>query len=114
MSAAIYDVVRIDHFRGFAGYYAIPADSRDARPRTLAAGAGAFAVHARWRKRWAGAASLPRTWVFSTEDVHTLLRDTGYPGMKVMEFAFDSRDGGEYLPPHLSPQLCSLLGHSRQ
>ena len=40
-----------------------------------------------------------------TEDVNALLKECGYPGMKVLEFAFDSRDGGDYRP-HSYPNNC--------
>ena len=99
-----YDVLRIDHFRGFAGYYAIPFGS------TTAAGG-------RWRKgpgmelfRAVNQALGPRKIIaedlgFLTDDVRQLLAESGYPGMKVMEFAFDSRESGNYLP-HTYPHNC--------
>ena len=43
-----------------------------------------------------------------TEDVNALLKECGYPGMKVLEFAFDSRDGGDYRP-HSYPNNCICL-----
>ena len=102
--SSTYDVLRIDHFRGFAGYYAIPGGS------TTAAGG-------RWRKgpgmalfRAVEQALGPRRIIaedlgFLTDDVRELLRQSGYPGMKVLEFAFDSRESGNYLP-HTYPQNC--------
>ena len=102
--SGIYDVLRIDHFRGFAGYYAIP------RGATTAAGG-------RWRKgpgmdlfRAVDAALGKREIIaedlgFLTDDVRELLAQSGYPGMKVLEFAFDSRESGNYLP-HTYPRHC--------
>lgn len=102
--SSIYDVLRIDHFRGFAGYYAIP------RGATTAAGG-------RWRKgpgmdlfRAVDAALGKREIIaedlgFLTDDVRELLAQSGYPGMKVLEFAFDSRESGNYLP-HTYPRHC--------
>ncbi len=102
----LYDMLRIDHFRGFDSYYAIPADAPDAR-------AG------RWRKgpgmkffRALTKAIGPRKIVaedlgFLTQSVHKLLADSGYPGMKVLQFAFDSRDGGgRGYQPHNYPHNC--------
>ena len=100
----IYDVVRIDHFRGFAGYYAIPGGSTDACGGSWRTGPGMklfTAVEKALGKRNIIAEDLG----FLSDDVRELLRDTGYPGMKVMEFAFDSRDGGEYRP-HTYPCNC--------
>ncbi len=100
----IYDVVRIDHFRGFAGYYAIPGGSTDACSGSWRTGPGMklfTAVENALGKRNIIAEDLG----FLSDDVRELLRDTGYPGMKVMEFAFDSRDGGEYRP-HTYPCNC--------
>ncbi len=93
----LYDILRIDHFRGFESYYAIPAKEKTAR-------------FGRWRKG-------PDTDLFDTlkqtlgdmpivaedlglltEDVYKLLKYTGYPGMKVLQFAFDSREENDYLP----------------
>ena len=92
-----YDVLRIDHFRGFAGYYAIPYGSTDACNGHWRTGPGIAlfrAVEKALDKRDIIAEDLG----FLTDDVRTLLRESGYPGMKVLEFAFDSRDGGDYLP----------------
>ena len=101
---SIYDVVRIDHFRGFAGYYAIPADSRDAGCGHWRPGPG-LSLFTAVEKALGRQRIIAEDLGFLSEDVHTLLRDTGYPGMKVMEFAFDSRDGGEYRP-HTYPRNC--------
>lgn len=92
-----YDVLRIDHFRGFAGYYAIPYGSTDACNGRWRTGPGIAlfrAVENALGKRDIIAEDLG----FLTDDVRELLRESGYPGMKVLEFAFDSRDGGDYLP----------------
>ena len=101
---SIYDVVRIDHFRGFAGYYAIPADSRDAGGGRWRPGPG-LSLFTAVEKALGKQRILAEDLGFLSEDVHALLRDVGYPGMKVMEFAFDSRDGGEYRP-HTYPRNC--------
>ena len=98
-AAKMYDVVRFDHFRGFESYWAVPADAK-----TAAAG--------EWRKgpsmNFVGAIkrALPDLEIiaedlgFVTPEVKKLLSDSGYPGMKVMEFAFDTREPSakDYLP----------------
>ncbi len=96
----IYDVLRIDHFRAFAGYYAIPGSDKNA-------------VNGHWREGprmklfnstnyWLGPKKIiAEDLGFITEDVVKLLKDTGYPGMKVLQFAFDPACDSVYLPCNL-------------
>ncbi len=94
----IYDTLRIDHFRGFDAYYAIPYGAKDAKNGHWCPGPGLEffeTVHRALGKQDIIAENLG----FLTDSVRDLLRDTGYPGMKILEFAFDSREkGSEYLP----------------
>ena len=95
-----YDVVRIDHFRGFAGYYAIPYGEATARNGRWREGPG-YALFAAIKKKLGSPRIIAEDLGFLTEDVTALLKQCGYPGMKVLEFAFDSRDTGsasDYLP----------------
>ena len=101
---SIYDVVRIDHFRGFAGYYAIPFGSADACGGRWRTGPG-IDLFRTIEKELGRQNIIAEDLGFLTQDVYDLLAATGYPGMKVMEFAFDSRDGGNYLP-HDYPRSC--------
>lgn len=93
----IYDVLRIDHFRAFAGYYSIPAGDSNA-------------IRGKWHdgprmelfnstNYWLGKKRIiAEDLGFVTEDVKQLLSDTGYPGMKVLQFAFDPNATSDYLP----------------
>ena len=101
---SIYDVVRIDHFRGFAGYYAIPYGEATARNGRWREGPG-YALFAAIKKKLGSPRIIAEDLGFLTEDVTALLKQCGYPGMKVLEFAFDSRDGGDYRP-HSYPKNC--------
>jgi 4-alpha-glucanotransferase len=96
----LYDILRIDHFRGFEAYYAIPYGDETARNGQWRPGPGLDffkAVEQALGKREIIAEDLG----FLTEEVYQLLRDTGYPGMKVLEFAFDDpNQDSEYLPYH--------------
>ncbi len=101
-----YDVLRIDHFRGFEAYFAIPASASDACDGHWRSGPGIEffrTIEEKLGKRQIIAENLG----FLTPSVRELLDATGYPGMKVLEFAFDSRDGGgaDYLP-HNYPRNC--------
>ena len=96
----LYDVVRIDHFRGFDEYFSIPYGSETAAPGHWEKGPGIElfrAVEQALGKREIIAEDLG----YMSETVRQLVRDSGFPGMKVLEFAFDSRDTGsasDYLP----------------
>ncbi len=94
---SIYDVVRIDHFRGFAGYYAIPYGNKTAEGGRWRTGPG-YALFAAIKKKLGEPRIIAEDLGFLTDDVNALLRKCGYPGMKVLEFGFDSRDGGDYRP----------------
>ncbi len=94
----IYDTLRIDHFRGFEAYYAIPYGAPNAREGQWHKGPDMEffqAVEQALGKRSIIAEDLG----FLTPQVRQMLGATGYPGMKVLEFAFDNKwEGSEYLP----------------
>ncbi len=103
-SLKLYDVLRIDHFRGFCEYYSIPYGAKTAESGewVKAPGQDLFAcVEKVLGKREIIAEDLG----FITESVKNLLRGCGFSGMKVFEFAFDSRDenGTSVYMPHNYP-----------
>jgi len=106
----IYDVLRIDHFRGFDAYYAIPAGEATARNGRWRPGPGAEFFRA------VEAALGPKPIIaedlgFLTDSVRELLRETGFPGMKVLELAFDHRDPAPgYLPHCYGPHCVAYTG----
>ncbi len=100
-----YDILRIDHFRGFDSYFAIPASS-------------VTAANGRWRKgpgielfrvlgeRLGRCDIVAEDLGYLTDSVRRLLAESGFPGMKVLEFAFDTRDseaGDETYLPYAYP-----------
>ena len=94
---SIYDILRIDHFRGLAGYYAIPGGSQTARNGRWRKGPGMKLLNA--LRESSGLDNLiAEDLGFLDDEVRTLLADSGLPGMKVLEFAFDSREDSDYLP----------------
>lgn len=95
----MYNILRIDHFRGFDSYYAIPADAKTAKEGQWLKGPGIELFEAMERKI-GPQKIIAEDLGFLTPSVRKLLKDTGYPGMKILEFGFDSRDGSgaEYLP----------------
>ena len=103
------DAFRIDHFRGFAGYFEIPAASPDARGGRWRPGPGCAPFDA------IGAALGPLPIIaedlgFITADVHELRHALGYPGMKVLQFAFGGDGGHEYLPHAYEPRSVVYTG----
>ena len=89
-ATSLYDVVRIDHFRGFEGYYSIPYGDKTAENGQWLKGPGIELFNA-VKNELGDLPIIAEDLGFLTEDVHKLLRDSGFPGMKVLEFAFDPR-----------------------
>lgn len=105
---AVYDIVRLDHFRGFDEYYSVPYGSETAKfgKWKKAPGRELFSkVREKFRERAVIAEDLG----FITESVKNLLEECGFMGMKVMEFAFDGRDnnGANLYLPHNYPNNCA-------
>ena len=97
----MYDVVRFDHFRGFESYWAVPAGDQTARNGRWVKGPGIDFIRA-VQKALPNLEFIAEDLGFMTPEVRQLQVDSGYPGMKVLEFAFDSREESDYLP-HLYP-----------
>ena len=93
----LYDVVRIDHFRGFDSYYAIPAKDKTARNGEWREGPGMDLFNA-LEKKLGRLNIIVEDLGYLTPSVKQLLKDTGFPGMKLIQFAFDSREESDYLP----------------
>lgn len=92
-SLRFFDILRIDHFRGFSAYYEIPFGREDAVIGRWVKGPG-FALFKDLLSYPIVAEDLGQL----DEDVYSLLRKTGYPGMKVLEFAFDGNAENDHLP----------------
>lgn len=93
----IYDVVRIDHFRGFDEYWAIPYGNPTAEFGRWEKGPG-YALFEAMKKALGNREVIAEDLGFLTPSVLKLVKKTGYPGMKVLQFAFDSREESDYLP----------------
>ncbi len=96
-SLELYDVVRIDHFRGFAEYYSIPYGDKTAAGGKWVKGPG-VAMFKAIKKELGEVNVIAEDLGFMTEGVIKLLKSTGFPGMKVLQFAFDAGADSEYLP----------------
>ena len=99
-SFKLYDVVRIDHFRGFDEYFSIPAGDSTAKNGHWEKGPGMDLFNTiRWRL--GNVQVIAEDLGHMTDTVRYLVRDSGYPNMKVLQFAFDTDDVGaanDYLP----------------
>mgnify|MGYP002475618792 FL=1 len=101
----ICDTLRIDHFRGFDAYYAIPYGETTARNGVWKPGPG-IAFFKTVNKTLGKKDIIAEDLGFLTPSVKKLLKDSGYPGMKVLEFAFGNRDEGSDYLPHVYPSRC--------
>ena len=95
-SFRLYDILRIDHFRGFAGYYNIPFGDTTARGGKWDSAPG-IKLFRTINERFPKARIIAEDLGFITDDVRELLEDTKFPGMKMLQFAFFD-DDSEYLP----------------
>lgn len=93
----LYDIIRIDHFRGFDSFYAIPAKDDTAKNGQWKQGPG-MDLFCELEKKLGKLPIIVEDLGFLTPSVHKLLKDSGFPGMKVIQFAFDSREESDYLP----------------
>ena len=96
-ATSIYDVVRIDHFRGFESYYSIPAGNTTAAGGHWEKGPDQAFIDAMHETLGQGGI-IAEDLGYLTPEVKTMLAASGYPGMKIMQFAFDRREPGNYLP----------------
>lgn len=103
-SLKLYDTVRIDHFRGFESYYSISYGSTDAVNGKWVKGPGIKLFNA-IKEKLGDVSIIAEDLGFLTEDVYELLKETGYPGMKILQFGFDIKSDSEYLP-HNYPKNC--------
>lgn len=96
----LYDVIRIDHFRGFDEYYSVPAEATDALGGCWMKGPG-YDLFNTINNRLPGTEIIAEDLGYITDGVRYLVKQCDYPNMKVLQFAFDSRDSSgpfEYLP----------------
>ena len=108
-ATARYDVIRIDHFRGFAGYYAVPYGAEHARDGQWLPGPGMDFIN-KVKAAFPDTEMIAEDLGLLTPDVHQLRDDSGYPGMKVLAFAFDADSNNEYLPHTYKPNTVCYTG----
>ena len=105
----LYDVVRVDHFRGFEKYYAIPAGDATAENGRWEKGPG-YALFKKMKDDLGELNIIAEDLGFLTPEVLEMVEKTGFPGMKVLQFAFDSGEKNNYLPDFYSPNSVVYTG----
>ena len=98
MALSIYDVVRIDHFRGFESYYTIPFGDKTAANGKWVKGPGLPFFTEIEKELGTDLPIIAEDLGYLTKEVRDMLKGSGFPGMKVLQFAFDSREASDYLP----------------
>ena len=93
----LYDMVRLDHFRGFEAYWSVPYGETTAKNGKWVKGPGMSFMDA-LKTKLPELDFIAEDLGFLTQEVLDLRDNSGFPGMKVLEFAFDSREPSEYLP----------------
>ena len=93
----MYDIVRIDHFRAFDEYYAIPADAKTAVTGEWRPGPG-YELFKTMKRKLGEKQVIAEDLGLLTPSVLELVQKTGYPGMKVLQFAFNANEESDYLP----------------
>ncbi|MCM1236810.1 MAG: 4-alpha-glucanotransferase, partial [Ruminococcus flavefaciens] len=101
----LYDVLRIDHFIGFIRYFCIPADSADARTGEWCAGPGAELFKGFENRR-----IIAEDLGVVTDEVRAAIEKIGYPGMKILQHAFDGAEDNEHRPSNYRENCAAYTG----
>ncbi len=101
----LFDIVRIDHFRGLAGYYTIPFGMENARIGEWRVGPGYDLFEGITDKN-----IVAEDLGYIDQPVIDLINRTGFPGMKIMEFAFDGDPENEHLPSNMKENCIAYTG----
>lgn len=106
---ALFDITRIDHFRAFDSYYAIPFPAENAIGGSWMEGPG-IEFFELMKAELGDIEIVAEDLGTLTPGVIQLLKDSGYPGMKVLEFAFDSGEDNDYLPHNYTENCVVYTG----
>ena len=108
-ASTLFDCVRIDHFRGLSSYWSVAADAETAREGEWVKGPGEDFV-ALLKAEFPAFEIIAEDLGFLTDEVRALLKASGFPGMKVLQFAFDAREPSNYLPHTYSRHCVCYAG----
>jgi 4-alpha-glucanotransferase len=105
----LYDIIRIDHFRGFAAYWAVPYGESTAVNGKWIPCPGR-ALFEQIRKELGDTPIIAEDLGVITDDVVELRDSFGLPGMKILQFAFDSGEENDYIPHNFIPNCVVYTG----
>ena len=113
-AARLYDVIRIDHFRGFESYWAVPFGDKTAKRGHWKPGPGMdlVGVLTSW---FHDLDFIAEDLGYTTPEVAKLLKDSGLPGMKILEFGFDPHGDADYMPHNcVGHSVCYVGTHDNE
>ncbi|MDD6490261.1 MAG: 4-alpha-glucanotransferase [Clostridia bacterium] len=108
-AARLFDVTRIDHFRAFDAFYAIPYGEETAVNGEWIEGPKINFFN-KMKERLGDVPIIAEDLGYMTPGVKKLLKESGYPGMKILEFAFDSKEDNDYLPHNYTTNSVCYIG----
>ena len=105
----LYDVIRLDHFRGFEAYWSVPYGDSTAKNGHWVKGPAMDFINT-VKRRLPELKLIAEDLGFLTPEVLAMRDESGFPGMKVLGFAFDSREPSDYLPHTYTPNSVCYTG----
>ncbi len=105
----LYDYVRIDHFKGFESFWEVPYGAPTAADGTWTKGPG-MKLFSAIKDDLGELQIIAEDLGFLTDDVEQLLEDTGFPGMKILQFGFNAQEDSRDLPHHYTPNSIAYVG----
>lgn len=106
---SMYDKVRIDHFRGLESYWAVPFGSKTAKNGQWKKGPGMKLINA-FKKEYPNPDIIAEDLGYYSDDVAHLLKESGFPGIRVIQFAFQGNAESEHLPHNYKRNLVVYPG----
>lgn len=106
---SMFDTLRIDHFRGFESFWAVPAESETAKRGSWQQGPG-IALFKKMEEELGKQDIIAEDLGYMTREVYELRQATGYPGMKILQFAFENQGDSDYLPHNIEENSVVYTG----
>lgn len=110
-SIKLYDVIRIDHFRGFETYWSIPYGNKNAKNGKWVKGPNIELLNV-FKDKYKNVEFIAEDLGCHTSGVQKLLDESGFPGMKILEFGFDYRGMSSHAPHnYIENSVCYVGTH---
>ncbi len=108
-ASELFDMIRIDHFIGFQNFYSVPYGEKTAKNGEWKKGPG-IKLFDVIKEKLGDVNIIAEDLGVITPEVRKLLKDTGFPGMKLLQFAFDSREESDYIPHLYTKNVIAYTG----